>query len=446
VAVHEGAERRGGGGISMTSIVTTAVRERLMNNRSVLWLAAMVAGVAIHLLLWQFSEPSYLFSDFYKANWAAAETLWDDGLNARWPLTEKGGFSNLPIIGWLYVPFIWVGEDWAGWVWTALGFAALFGSWALLVRAAKLDAMLAALLLFLFLISGPIVNSLREGQSSHFILFFLVVGVVLWRNDHRYAAGLAFGAGALFKLPLLLLGVYFVLQRRWPIVAGGATTIGIAVALSIALFGFDGHVGWFNEWVVPYLKAYIPAYNVQSVDGFLARLTMGEEYLIHWDPPLLPTLFHRIARSLILLALFGGSFLFIWRAARRAPEPAGKGGASPRDLLEFVLMINLALITSPISWTHYYVWLLIPTALYLGGQLPLPDDTLTRGLMRTAIIVTALPVVIYSPMEPSWYAAILSRTVVSFLLIGGCLMFAALARGFWCDVPAAAPPAARAAS
>ncbi len=312
----------------MTSIGIAAVRERLMNNRSVLWLVAVFLGLAIHVLLWQFSEPSYLFSDFYKANWAAAETLWDDGLSATWPLTEKGGFSNLPIIGWLCVPFIWVGEEWAGWVWTALGLAALFGSWALLARAARLSATFAALLLFLFLVSGPIVNSLREGQSSHFILLFLVAGLALWRNDRGYAAGLAFGVSALFKLPLLLLGVYFVLRQRWTIVAGGATTIGIAMLLSIALFGIDGHVGWFQEWVVPYLKGYIPAYNVQSVDGFLARLSMGEEYLIHWDPPLVPTLFHQIARSCVLAALFGGSFFLIWRAGRRAPVLAGKGGPS----------------------------------------------------------------------------------------------------------------------
>ncbi len=44
---------------------------------------------------------------------------------------------------------------------------------------------------------------------------------------------------------------------------------------------------------MPYLGGYIPAYNVQSVDGFLVRLSQGEEFLIHWDPPLVPTLFHR---------------------------------------------------------------------------------------------------------------------------------------------------------
>ncbi len=282
-------------------------------------------------------------------------------------------------------------------------------------------------------------NSLREGQSSHVILLFLVAGLALWRRKHDYAAGLAFGFGALIKLPLLLLGFYFVLRRRWAIVAGGATTIGVAALLSLLLFGIDGNVAWYQDWVVPYLNGYIPAYNVQSVDGFLVRLSHGEEFLIHWDPPLVPTTFHRIARFLMFAALYGGSLVLIWRAHRRAPVVMAEGGPSPRDLLELSLMINLALLTSPISWTHYYLWLLIPWALYLGGDLPLRDDVTTRFLMRAGIILVSLPVIIWSPMEPSWYAAILSRTLVSVWLIGGCLSFLALARGLW-QVEAAAAP------
>jgi alpha-1,2-mannosyltransferase len=415
----------------MTNNGITAALDRLANNPMALWLVTVLVGIAIPLIVWQFSEPSDLFSDFYKANYPAAETLWENGLGATWPLTEKGGFSNLPVVGWLYVPFIWVGEEWAGWVWCVIGMVALFGAYQLLQRSTRLGAPHAALLAFLFLINGPIVNSLREGQSSHVVLLFLVVGLVLWRSNHSYAAGLAFGFSALIKLPLLLLGVYFVLRQRWSIVVGGATVIGVTAVLSLLLFGIDGNIGWFQEWVAPYLNGYIPAYNVQSVDGFLVRLSHGEEFLIHWDPPLVPTTFHRIARFLMFAALYGGSLVLIWRAHRRAPVVMAEGGPSPRDLLELSLMINLALLTSPISWTHYYLWLLLPWALYLGGDLPLRDDATTRFLMRASVTLVSLPVIVWSPMEPSWYAAILSRTLVSVWLIGGCLLFVALARGLW---------------
>jgi hypothetical protein len=421
-------------------VSTGTAAERLTSNRVVMWLAAALGGIVIHSLLWQVSEPPNLFCDFYKANWAAAETLWEYGLKAYWPLTEKGGFSNLPVVAWLYVPLIALGEIGGAWTWWALGVAALIGAWALLVRLARLSAPAAAGLLFLFIISGPVVNSLREGQSSHFILLFLVAGLVLWRGQRRYLAGLAFGFCALIKLPLLLIGIYFVMRQRWLIVAGGMTTIGVAAALSLVLFGLDGNIGWYQEWVVPYLNGYIPAFNVQSVDGFLMRWRVGEDFLRHWDPPIAPTLGHRIARYSAFAVLFGGLFLLMWRADRCAPAKSTDVTPGPRDLLEFVLVINLALIISPISWTHYYLWLFIPWALYLGGELPLPDDAITRALMRAGFTLVLVPVLMWSPTEFSWYAAILSRTAVSVWFFGGILMFLALARGLWHTKAAVSEP------
>jgi hypothetical protein len=228
---------------------------------------------------------------------------------------------------------------------------------------------------------------------------------------------------------------YFVLCQRWAIVAGGPP---IGVAAFVALHSVSTAIspGIRNGSCLISIAITRP---VQSVDGFLVRLSQGEEFLIHWDPPFVPTTFHRIARFLMFSVLYGGSFVLIWRAHRRAPVVTTDGGPSPRDLLELCLIINLALLTSPHSWPHYYLWLLPPWALYLGGDLPLRDDATTRFLMRTGSILVSLPVIIWSPMEPSWHAAILSRTIVSVWLIGGCLSFVALARGLW-QVEAAAAP------
>ncbi|HEY7608631.1 MAG TPA: glycosyltransferase family 87 protein [Alphaproteobacteria bacterium] len=409
----------------------TADGKRSARGRALMWLVAALGGSAVHILLWEFSEPSALFSDFFKANWPAAGFLWDDGWNADWPLTEKGGFSNLPSIGWLYVPLIPLGEDLAPWVWLGLGLAALLGGCVLLTRLARLDGPMSAALLFCFLANGPIVNSLREGQTSHFILFFLAATLALWRAKREYAAGLALGLCAAIKLPLVFLCAYVLFRRRWRIVAGAATVIGIVVVSSLAQFGSDGLVGWYKEWVEPYLAGYIPAFNVQSIDGFLVRLAKGETFLRHWDPPLAPPLWHRIARACAFAALFGSVIWLVWRGSRLRPAAAAVQGPSERELLEFSLVTNLALVTSPISWTHYYVFLLVPWALYLGRQLPLPDDAATRWLMRAGYFATALPIVMWASEQPSWYNAVLSRTLVSVCLLGGLLMFAALARGAW---------------
>src|SRR5262249_51645762 len=133
--------------------------------------------------------------------------------------------------------------------------------------------------------------------------------------------------------------------------------------------------------------------------------------------------------------LYGGLFWLIARDALRTPKAAGGEGPSGRDLLEFCLVVNLALLTAPISWTHYYVFLMIPWALYIGGQLPLPDDATTRALLRTGFVLTLVTIVMWSGQEPGLLNAILTRTVVSVWLFGGLLMFIAMIRGL-AKVPA----------
>jgi hypothetical protein len=66
----------------MTNNGIAATLDRLTNNPAALWLVTVFLGITIHMIVWQFSEPSALFSDFYKANYAVAETLYEDGLNA----------------------------------------------------------------------------------------------------------------------------------------------------------------------------------------------------------------------------------------------------------------------------------------------------------------------------------------------------------------------------
>jgi hypothetical protein len=52
----------------------------------------------------------------------------------------------------------------------------------------------------------------------------------------------------------------------------------------------------------------------------------------------------------------------MWRANRRK-RPLAATDMSALAALEFVLVLNLALVASPLSWVHYYLLLLVPVAL-----------------------------------------------------------------------------------
>ena len=413
-----------------------SLARKLASNRIAVWIACVLGGSAIHLYLWQISEPPDLFSDFYKAYYPAAEYLLEKGLSATWPLTEAaaGGFVNIPIVAWLFVPFVMLGEEEAGWAFLAFGAAAALAAWWLLARMRRAEAMnTAPLLLLLGLVNGPMINSLREGNTTHIILLLIVLAFVLWRSGWDFAAGLLLGLCAVIKLPLLLFGAYYVLRGKWRVVVGGVTSIATAVLLSLADYGLQGNIGWYKDSVEPFLGGVIPAFNVQSIDGFLVRLWTGEGRLHDWDP-MVPEVLHKVIRNILFLLVYGGAIWLGWRATRAEPPPAINGRLSARDTLEFVLVITIAIITSPISWTHYYLLLLVAWGLYLGGQLSVPDDRTTRWLMWMSLALTSLPVVI-PEHSPNLITEVLARTVVSAWFFGGLLMLAALLRALWKLVP-----------
>lgn len=399
------------------------------------WLAAILCGGLIHLMLWPLSEPPTLFSDFYKAYWTAGVHLWRGGLSATYPFTIEGNWSNLPVLGWPFALLVPFGRDAAGWIYLGLGAGITLAAWILLTRIAGLRGALAAALLFLFLVNGPLLNALREGNSTHFVLLFMVVGLALWQMAREFPAGLAFGMCATIKPPLLLLGLFFLARRRWAVVAGGATTIGVAVLLSLALFGIDGNIAWYRETIGANLGKVMPAFNVQSIDGFLIRLSTGTTELLYWGP-IEASLPHKIVRNAMLALLIGGFAWLMLRAERKDLTSPNGGAPTPHDFLQFSIVIILALVISPISWTHYYLFLLAPVALYLGGRLPLPQDAVTRWLFWTGYALASLPVIMPA-MEldpdppPGWLAELAARTIVSAWLFGALLLLACFARGAW---------------
>ena len=301
------------------------------------WLAVAALGIAAQAILWSVSEPSDLFSDFYKAYFPAGDRLWNEGAVATWETSESAavGFVNLPILAWLFVPLALFGEPAAGWAFLALGIAAIATTYALLLRLGDFNIATSAMLALSILASGPLVNSLREGNTTHFVLLLLVVALLLWRAGKEYAAGLVLGLCALFKLPLMLIGLYVLLRGRWRVVAGGASAIVGAGLLSLAVFGLEINIGWYQNCIVPFVGGVMPAFNVQSIDGFLARLESGPALLMEWTP-LAASLWHKIVRGIVLSGMFIVAFVAMIRGDRSA------AGARPfeRDTLEFSIVLD----------------------------------------------------------------------------------------------------------
>lgn len=389
--------------------------------------ASLLPIAVLSGLMFSISEPQDdLWQDFIDAYYAAGAAALGGSAKVV-ALLEHGvhGFVNLPFVAYFFAPFGLLRPRVAALVFTLLGVAATAWTWRLLVRAARLPPRDAAVLALLMVLNGPLWNSLREGNTTHFTLLAVTAALLCLREGRDFGAGLLLGAAALLKLPLLLFGPYLVLRRRWRAAAGGALVLGAVAAASLFVFGADVHAFWYRTFVAGSGAKPIAAFNVQSVAGFMARLERGVPGLWDWTgQPLEWTsgLVVKAITALTLLAAFTAALV-----PRRTPAPKALPLIGEERDTELLLVLVLACVSSPLSWSHYYAWMLLPIAFLLGPRSPIAATVRTRRLGYLAIALVSLPVV-WPPdgLRAHPFAGRLYAFAISHLLAGAFLILALL--------------------
>jgi hypothetical protein len=390
------------------------------------WLIVGLIAVPVGLIYWRHSDPrgASTYFDFEKGYYAAAKAFHQGGAAALMPHFNDMSFVNVPIVAWLLVPIGQLSERSADIAFGAINVACTLAAVFLLTRSTT--ARVATGLCFMFMLNGPLWNALKLGNSTQIVLLCLVAALALWRHPLGFLVGLLIGVSAVIKPMFLLFGLYYVFKRQWAVVLGGATVILGAILASIAVAGLDTTIYWYQHIVADYAGKPMPAYNVQSIEAFILRLYQGPATITTWHPFILP-LWGKIARDVIFITLFGLVGYGLWRGRKRAPEiPTGQ--PSKQDYLEFCIVLAFCIVTSTVSWTHYYLLLLVPYALYFSGRLPLKDDRLTRTLIWTSLIFCSLPVNRYV-LPSKGLELLFHESAESIWLFGGLLLFWALMRG-----------------
>jgi hypothetical protein len=389
----------------------------LLGRRSLAGCYAVLA-VPVVLLLATQSEPKprYLFADFSYAYYPAGRLIHSnpDALYDR----NTMHYVNLPILAYLFTPLSLLRESTARVLFTLGGLAAVVAAWHLLCRMTRAAGWTRAVLLAIVLLNGPLYYSFREGNLTHYVLLLLVGALACLERGRSVAAGILLGLAALVKLPLFLLGLYFLLQRRWRVLAGAAGTVLLVFGVSLLVCGGKLHRAWRSESLLPFAGRPLVAFNVQSASSFLARLTTDRNpntspwgIYESWKPLEVERTFK--AAHYAFLALLGGAT--VW-ACRRT----GRSGGIEVQRLEFSLFLCLALAASPISWTHYYLLLLVPLCLCAAGRGMVPARPLWFGLLAASGALLSAPVVSFAANNP------VGRALISHYLFGGLLLWGTL--------------------
>ena len=392
-------------------------------------LVIVFAALALSAAILFVSEPRLVFADYRIAYYPAGSAILN-GQSLR-PLIERGvtGFVNIPIIAWLFAPLALFPVALSAGVFLLCGIAASALACVLLIRVAGLTGWRSRLFVLLFAANGPLLYSVKEGNTSHIVLACLVGGLVLVRRGRNGLAGVLLASAALMKLPLLLFGLYFVARRNWSAAAAFAVTLFAAVSLSLLVFGPALHAVWFDVAVRQFSGHSLAAFNVQSLQSFVLRLRTPAPALFDWHLLRLSRA-ETLVCTLVAVA-FCLTTAFICLRTMLTPQPKSSA-ASPDPIdLEFMLVVCLALLTSPLSWTHYYAWMLIPVAFFIGGRFTAGSLSIgsSPGPLLACVVATllvSLPVVFPTGVV-SQTTVFHERLGASTYFLGGILWFSIIA-------------------
>ncbi|KQB85203.1 Polyprenol-phosphate-mannose-dependent alpha-(1-2)-phosphatidylinositol mannoside mannosyltransferase [Corynebacterium oculi] len=252
-------------------------------------------------------------------------------------------FTYPPFAALLFAPLAWLPSALGAVLLFIINAACIWWVMVLTLRwcAPRLSAPAwAACVLPLVLLSEPVRETLLFGQIN-VILMAIVCTDILGRRL-PLPRGVLVGLAAAIKLTPAVFGLYFLVKRDWR-AAGWAVGSGLGfTALAALISPHNSRVYWLDT-LSNTGRIGSPFYaSNQSLQGFLYRMEVPPEVLsVVW-----------VVGSILCVALV------TWAMHRLLHV-----GAVPAAL---VVNSLIALICSPISWTHHWVWL-IPALIVTGA-------------------------------------------------------------------------------
>jgi alpha-1,2-mannosyltransferase len=392
--------------------------------RPPVWLVILLGAITSGALL--LMSRGTWFGDFDKAYYPAGGTIIDNPRALYECPQDIACFVNVPIVALLFTPLALFPPS------IAHGIVSLLGLVAVAITIVLLASVTGGRnvwlgILAVVLMNGPMYYSLRLGNTTHFVLLVILAAFIFSEARRPVLGGICLAVAALVKPPLLLLGGYLLVRSLWKELAGFVAALCLSLAASLALFGAELHREFFERFVMGYGgNAPVLAYNVQSVAAALGRFTT-RGHLTNWNPVEIGGWFVplRMVASATLAATVAGVLAV-----------AGRPRNGFEKLIELSLVMALALAIAPITWTHYYVLLLVPIAWLVGGGTRALHGHLWRLTAAVAVGLVSLPVLLEIP-GGCILSAMMERVGLSHFFLGLLLLMAVLGHARLAARPAA---------
>ena len=371
---------------------------------------AAASVMAFAVVSWGRATP---LGDFNKAYYPAGAMILSDPSRLYECDVSNLCFVNLPLVALLFTPLTMMARLPAQLLFTAIGAVAVAAAAWLTIR--ELDARGAdrSAIVAAFALNGPLLYSIRLGNLTHVLLPCLAIAIASLAGGREARAGVLFAVLTVIKPPFLLFLPYLVLRRRTTAAVAFAATVTLVVTASMALFGTELHKLWLATFIGPFAARPVAAYNVQSISGLVAHFTMPG-HLTDWTPLEAPAMFNA-ARYVLLLAVTAIAAIALF--ARGAPRDA------TAHRLELNCVLVLMLLASPLTWSHYYAFVVPALAAYASRRTPVLGAWWM--IVPLAAMLVSLPAVLPLLSAPI-PAALVERVLISHYTWGGILLLGCL--------------------
>jgi len=376
------------------------------------WAWWLGSACVVVLFSWQVGTES-MWADFYNGYYFGGRNIVRD----PGQLFVNGmcnGYVNFPLLAYLFAPFSFILKQEGGRIFFILNMISILPLSYWLVKFANLNGWKRWLALALLAVNGPLSYSIWLGNITHLMMLGMIAALWWFKQGKEWLTGVLLGFNGLIKIPLIIPAGYFFIRGRWRVVLGGLLVVGAVTLVSLVIVPFSLNRAWLNNCILSYSGNPVVAYNNQSAVGMLSRELIPRSNVFYWLPMKPTHRFTLASRNTMFLLYLPVIILFLygWKKQRNAAD----------HMLEFFIVLACSLLTSPISWTHYFMLLLVPFAVYLG------ENIFTRQKAVPAILMAIGMLLLASPLELSLllFQQTGQRMFLSIHFWGGVVFYLAL--------------------
>jgi len=193
-------------------------------------------------------------------------------------------------------------------------------------------------------------REIEVGQVNFFTIFIFLVMLVAVLKKEDIIGGALWGFSMIFKPYSLVFLPYFILKKRFKLIAVGIVTLSFWFILPVFFYGFKGYLIVLNEWsqtLSQSTQSLIASYDNASLHAFFLNI--------------LPEQKKGLSMPLIICVLFLIGISFLWMMFSDRKKVLKKP-----EVLEFSFLFILIPLFSPLGWYYNYFFSILAVVILLN--------------------------------------------------------------------------------